>query len=168
MSLSQLLFADLEHEFAGTRKTLERVPDDKWDWKIHEKSLTIGSLATHLGRIPSWTMFTFDRESLDLNPADGPNFNPPTPSNCAENLKIFDENVAQAVATLQTVDDATLDQPWTLLSGGETIFTIPKRMVIRTWVINHLIHHRAILTVYFRMNDIPVPALYGPSGDEQF
>lgn len=166
MSLSQLLFADLEQEFANTRRTLERVPDEKWDWKIHEKSNTIGWVATHLGRIPSWTNFTFDRDSLDLNPADGANFDPPTPTNCAENLKIFDENVAQAIETLRNVDNTTLELPWTLLSGGEKIFTIPKHMVIRTWVINHLVHHRAILTVYFRVNDIPVPALYGPSADE--
>ncbi|MEW4561408.1 DinB family protein [Bremerella sp. JC770] len=166
MSLSDLLFADLQQEFANTRRTLERVPDDKWDWQIHEKSNTIGWVATHLGRIPSWTLFTFDRDALDLNPANGPNFDPPTPTTCEENLKIFDDNVAQAVATLQSVDDATLSQPWTLLSGGEKIFTIPKHMVIRTWVINHLVHHRAILTVYFRVNEIPVPALYGPSADE--
>lgn len=166
MSLSELLFADLQQEFANTRKTLERIPDDRWAWKIHEKSNTIGWVATHLGRIPSWTKLTFDRDSLDLNPSDGPNFDPPTPANRAESLQIFDENAAQAVTTIQAVDDVMLDQPWTLLSAGETIFTIPKHMVIRTWVINHLVHHRAILTVYLRMNDVPVPALYGPSADE--
>jgi len=166
MSLGQIIFADFEQELANTRKTLERVPDEQWAWKIHDKSNTIGWVATHLGRIPSWTMSTFDRDSLDLNPPDGAGFDPPAPSNCAESLKIFDENAAQAIKTLRSVDDATLQQPWTLLSGGETIFTIPKHMVIRTWVINHLFHHRAILTVYFRVNDIPVPALYGPSGDE--
>lgn len=166
MSLSDIVFADFEQEMAQTRKTLERVPDEKWDWKIHEKSNTIGWVATHLGRIPAWTMSTFDQDSLDLSPPDGPSFDPPTPTNCAENLEIFDENVAQALATLKSVDDETLQKPWSLLNAGETLFTLPKMAVIRTWVINHTVHHRGILTVYFRVNGVPVPALYGPSADE--
>ncbi|QDU76380.1 DinB superfamily protein [Bremerella volcania] len=166
MSLSQIVFADFDQEIANTRKTLERVPDDKWDWKIHEKSNTIGWVAGHLAEIPGWTASTWNHDQLDMNPPDGPGYQPPLLNSHADALALFDKNVASAKAAIANITEEDLSKPWSLLDGGNVLFTMPKLAVMRTFVINHLVHHRAILTVYFRVNDVPVPALYGPSGDE--
>ncbi|RCS54528.1 DinB family protein [Bremerella cremea] len=166
MSLREKIFADFEHEMANTRKCLERIPNDKWDWKIHEKSNTIGWLAGHLAEIPSWTVSALKHDSFDICPPDAPPVQPTRPPTIEETLEIFDKNLADAREAMATFQDEDLDKPWSFLNSGQVLFTMPKMAVVRTWVINHTIHHRGILTVYFRVNDIPVPALYGPSGDE--
>ncbi|PQO38126.1 DinB family protein [Blastopirellula marina] len=167
MSLSEMIFGDFEQEMASTRKCLERVPNDKWDWKIHEKSNTIGWVAGHLAEIPSWAVSALRHDSFDICPPDAPPVQPTRPAKIEEALEIFDKNVAEAREALAAVKDEDLTLPWSLLNGGQVLFTMPKVAVVRTWVINHTVHHRAILTVYFRMNEVPVPALYGPSADEQ-
>lgn len=167
MSLREKIFADFEQEMANTRKCLERVPNDKWDWKIHEKSNTIGWVAGHLAEIPSWAVSAIQEDGFDICPPDAPPVQPIRPQTIEETLEIFDKNLAEARAAMATFQDEDLDKPWSLLNGGQALFTMPKMTVIRSWVINHSIHHRAILTVYFRVNDIPVPAIYGPSGDEE-
>jgi uncharacterized damage-inducible protein DinB len=166
MTYSQAIVPEFEQEMANTRKVLERVPDDKLDWRPHPRSQTIGWNAMHLANLPSWTLFTLKAPSLDVAPPDGEPYRSPVLTSRSEILESFDRNVSQARAALEVVSDETMAEPWSLLQGGDTVFTMPRREVIRTFVLNHIIHHRAILCVYLRLNDVPVPGLYGPSGDE--
>jgi uncharacterized damage-inducible protein DinB len=166
MGLSAALLPEFDHEMANTRKTLERVPDDKFDWKPHEKSMPMGGLATHLATIPTWAIHTINEDSIDIAPVDAP---PPRaePANSrAEVLERFDTNLAEARAAIAGASDEQLLKPWTLLAGGKQILTLPKVAVLRSFVMSHTIHHRAQLGVYLRLNDIPVPSIYGPSADE--
>lgn len=165
MSVGQMLLPEFDQEMAGTRKVLERVPDDKLDWKAHDKSNTIGWVATHLANIPSWTGYTLNQDSLDINPG-GVAFKTPVGKSRSEILEVFDKNVATARQQIAAAADALFAQPWTLINNGRQVFTLPKGAVLRSFVLNHMIHHRAHLCVYLRLNDIPVPGLYGPSADE--
>ena len=166
MPISQTILPEFEHEMANTRKTLERLPDDKFGWKPHEKSMTLGGLATHLANIPSWTKETFAREELDVAPPGAPPYRLEEKKSTAEVLAAFDENVASARAALEAATDENWQGKWSLLMGGKTIFTLPRTAVMRGFVMNHLIHHRAQLGVYLRLLDVPVPSIYGPSADE--
>ena len=166
MGLSESLLPEFDHEMANTRKTLERVPDDKSDWKPHEKSMAMGGLATHLGNIPTWANHTIDQDSLDLAPAGKPLPPVELAKSQADLLATFDANVAKARAAIAGASDQELFKPWTLLSNGSEILTLPTVAALRSFVMNHLIHHRAQLGVYLRLNDIPVPSIYGPSADE--
>lgn len=165
MTAGQALLPEFDQEMAATRKVLERIPDDKLDWKCHEKSNTIRWVGTHLATIPSWTGYTLRQDSLDVNPGGVPFKTTPAASR-EEILDRFDTNVTQARQDLETTPDAEFSKPWTLLSNGTEVFTMPKAAVLRSFVINHIIHHRGHLCVYLRLNDIPVPGLYGPSADE--
>ncbi|MGE0129550.1 MAG: DinB family protein [Blastocatellales bacterium] len=166
MSISASLLPEFDNEMANTRKALERVPDDKFDWTPHEKSMVLGVLATHLANLPIWTVFTINQDSLDLAPPGGEPFKTPEANSRQEILQMFDENVAAARATIAGASDEELLKPWTLLKGGVTLMTLPKIAVLRSFVMNHIIHHRGQFTVYLRLNDIPVPSIYGPSADE--
>jgi uncharacterized damage-inducible protein DinB len=166
MGLSESLLPEFDNEIAGTRKTLERVPYEKFDWKPHEKSTAMGGLATHLSNIPTWAVLTVDQDSLDLAPGGKPMPPPETPKSQADLLATFDANAAKARAAIAGASDAELFKPWTLMRNGNTLLTLPKIAVLRSFVMNHLIHHRAQLGVYLRLNDIPVPSIYGPSADE--
>ena len=166
MELSEALLPEYDHEMANTRRTLERVPEDKLGWKPHEKSMTMGQLAVHLAEMPGWAIPTIEMESFDVAPPGGPPYQPPQVNSRAEILEIFDNNVAEARATIGGADDGHLEKPWSLLSGGKTVFTMPRIAVLRTLIMNHNIHHRAQLGVYLRLNNVPVPAIYGPSADE--
>lgn len=166
MSISQMLLPEFDQEMANTRKTLERVPEDKFGWKPHEKSGTLGWLAGHIATMPGWATTTINTDQLDYAPVGGPAYVPPKMDTRKELLAVFDKQCAEARAALASASDQEMMKPWTLLAGGKTIFTLPKIAVLRGVVMNHLIHHRAQLTVYFRLLDIPVPALYGPSADE--
>jgi uncharacterized damage-inducible protein DinB len=166
MALSQALLPEFEHEMANTRKTLERVPEDKFGWKPHEKSMEMGRLAVHLAEIPGWTEHTLAMDSLDVNPPGGAGYQPAQVKNRKELLELFDKNVASARAAIAGASDEQWMKPWTLLDGGKVVFTLPKAAVLRGFVMNHAIHHRAQLGVYLRLNDVPVPSIYGPSADE--
>ena len=166
MALGDSILPEFDHEMANTRKTLERVPDDKFGWKPHEKSGTMGWLAGHLANLPTWAGYTLNQDSIDLNPPGGEPPRAEPPKSTEELLKLFDKNVVDARATIAGASDAEFFKPWSLLSAGETIFTMPKIAVLRGFVMNHQIHHRGQLTVYLRLNDIPVPAIYGPSADD--
>ena len=166
MPISELLLPEFEHEMAGTRKTLERVPEDMFAWKPHPKSSSLGGLATHLANIPSWTAQTFDRDELDLAPVGAEPFLLEEAKSREALLEAFDKNVASARAALKAAGDQDWQGKWSLLSGGNKIFTLPRTAVMRGFVINHLIHHRAQLGVYLRLLDVPVPSIYGPSADE--
>lgn len=151
---------------ANTRKTLERVPEDKFDWQPHEKSMTMGRLAIHLAEMPSWAVHTIEKDSLDIAPPGGEPYQPPKVDSRKDILEMFDKNIADARAAIAGVSDEELMKSWSLLHSGNTILTMPKIAVIRTLVLNHNVHHRAQLGVYLRLNDVPVPAIYGPSADE--
>lgn len=166
MSISQSLLPEFEMEMVNTRKTLERVPDDKFGWKPHEKSMDMGTLAVHLATIPGWAGMTLNHDSFNLAPTDGEPFQMPVAKTTAELLALFDQGVSEARAALEAATDEQFMQPWSLLSGDVTHFTMPKIAVVRSFVMNHNVHHRAQLGVYLRLNDIPVPAVYGPSADE--
>ena len=166
MSISKMILPEFDHEMANTRKTLERVPDGKFSWKPHEKSMTLGGLATHLGNIPSWTKNTFEAEELDIAPPGAPPYKLEEAKSTAELLEAFDKNVASARAALEAATDENWQGKWSLLMTGKPIFTLPRTAVMRGFVMNHLIHHRAQLGVYLRLLDVPVPSIYGPSADE--
>jgi len=166
MPINQMMLPEFDHEMANTRKTLERVPDDKFDWKPHEKSMTLGGLATHLSNIPSWTRNTFEADELDLAPQGQEAPRLEQAKSTAELLETFDKNVALARTALEGARDEQFFANWSLLHGGKTIFTLPRAAVMRGFVMNHLIHHRAQLGVYLRLLDVPVPSIYGPSADE--
>lgn len=167
MTIAESLLPEFEMEMAGTRRTLERIPDDKLDWTAHDKSNSIGWVACHLAEIPGWVEGTLTQEVWDLNPPDGEPYQSPKLDSTQAILELFDANVAQAKERLAKTPDEEFAKSWSLASGGETLLTMPKLAVMRTWVLNHTIHHRGHLCVYLRLNDIPVPALYGPSGDEE-
>jgi len=167
MAMSAALLPEFDQEMAGTRKTLERVPDDKFDWKPHTKSMPVRQLAVHLALFPSWMVDTLNKTSFDYAPEGGEGYKPPAINSRKELLETFDRDVAKARESLKAASDAQLMETWSLLAGGKTIFAMPRIAVLRGMVMNHMIHHRAQLGVYLRLNDIPVPALYGPSADEQ-
>lgn len=166
MSISKSLLPEFDHEMATTRKLLERVPDDKFDWKPHPRSTAMGGLATHVANIPTWTINSMTQESLDLAPGGVPV--PPMQPAAGRDalLKFFDENVAKAREAIANAADDAFFVPWSLMMNGKTIMTLPRVAVVRSFVLNHLIHHRGQLSVYLRLNDIPVPSIYGPSADE--
>lgn len=166
MALSDALLPEFDNEMANTRKTLERVPEEKFDWKPHEKSTAMGGLATHLSNLPTWTNYAIGEDSLDLAPGGKPLPQTANVKSQTELLEIFDNNVAKARAAIAAASDEELFKPWTLLRNGKQILTMPKIAVLRGFVMNHSIHHRAQLGVYLRLNDIPVPSIYGPSADE--
>ncbi len=162
MTITQKMLGEFENEMANTRKTLERVPTDKFGYKPHPKSPTMGWLAGHVATLPSFVSMTVESDSFDVLSGPRNEF----PETSEEALKRFDETSQKARAALQSCTDEAALKPWTLLAGEKKLFELPKIAVIRTFAMNHLIHHRAQLTVYLRLNDIPVPALYGPSADE--
>ena len=166
MRIGQSLIPEFDAEMASTRRVLERLPDDKWNWRIHEKSNPIGWVANHLADLPGWVEITICHDALDVEPEPGQRYQSPTEPNRDAVLALFDANVAEARELLETVDDETLYGPWRLLRLGEELMSMPRLVCLRTWVLNHIIHHRAHLCVYLRVNDIPVPGLYGPSADE--
>ena len=166
MPISESLLYEFDHEMANTRKMLERVPDDKLDWRPHAKSWDMVSLATHIAFIPSWCVDTIRKDSLDFAPPGEPPMQNTAASSRADLLARFDRNVAAGRAAIDGASDEHLMKPWTLLAGGHEIFTMPRTAVLRSFVMNHGIHHRAQLGLYLRLNDIPVPGMYGPSADE--
>lgn len=167
MSISQSFLPEFDQESANTRKTLERVPDEKWDWKPHPKSGTLGWIAGHVATLNDWTATTIKQDQLDFAPVSGPKLEPPKTRNRKELLEVFDRCTAEARAAIAGLSDEALMKPWTLLMGGQVIFTMPRAAVLRIFCFNHIIHHRGQLTMYLRTLDVPLPALYGPSADEQ-
>lgn len=166
MSISDSLLPEFDQEIASTRRTLERVPEDKFGWSPHDKSGTMGWLAGHLAQIPGWATMTVGHDELDMAPGGTPPTPPAAPNDVSELLATFDEKAAEARAVIAGASDEELMKPWSLLQNGKSLMTLPKVAVLRSFVMNHLIHHRAQLGVYLRLNDIPVPSIYGPSSDE--
>ena len=162
MALVDVLLPEFDHEMTVTRKLLERVPDDRFDFKPHAKSYSLGQLAQHVATVPMWGSITINEPELDL--ASSQQLPPVT--NHAALLELFDGHVAGTRAALVGKSDAELMAPWTLKMGGKTMFSMPKAAVWRSFVMSHLIHHRGQLSVYLRMQDVKLPSMYGPSADE--
>jgi uncharacterized damage-inducible protein DinB len=166
MAIRDSLLPEFDMEMASTRKTLERVPDAKLGWKPHPKSGAMGWLASHVADIGGWAVMTITQDSVDIEPNGVPMQPPPLPKSTKEIVEKFDKNVQQARAALSNVSDADLMKPWSLLKNGKALMTMPKVACLRGFIMNHMIHHRAQLGVYLRLNDVPVPSIYGPSADE--
>jgi uncharacterized damage-inducible protein DinB len=164
MSISQIVLPEFDQEMATTRKLLERFPGEKSEWRPHEKSMTFGRLAGHVAELAGWAVPTLTQDSLEL---DRSKYQPLIGTSASQLLEAFDGNVAQARKVIERTSDADFMKPWSLIVDGQTAFTMPRVAVLRGMMMNHLIHHRAQLSVYLRMNDIPVPAMYGPSADEE-
>lgn len=162
MPIIDALLPEFDHETTVTRKLLERVPEDRFDWKPHAKSMTLGQLASHVATVPGWGEVTLSLAELDVAGGTAPT----APAARAELLAAYDNNVQKTRARLTSTSDAELMQPWALKREGRTIFSMPKAAVWRSFVVNHLIHHRGQLSVYLRLLDVPVPSMYGPSADE--
>lgn len=167
MPINEALLGEFDQEIATTRKYLERIPDDKFDWKPHEKSMTLGRLSAHVAEIVGWGKEVLTSTELNLAPPGGEPMQPWIPKSKAEILEQFEKNIVAAREAIGATPDAGFGVEWALLMGEQTIFKMPRITVYRDMIMNHTIHHRAQLSVYLRLNDVPVPATYGPSADEQ-
>jgi uncharacterized damage-inducible protein DinB len=166
-NIAAALVPELDHELPGLRKTVERIPDNLFDWRPHPKSFTMSELANHLVNMVNWVGMIMNTDSFDFAPVDGPEYTEPKGNTTRELLDMLDEYIVKTRAIMNEADDMQYMMPWSMIVGGKEIMSMPRVAVYRSFVMNHLIHHRAQLTMYLRLNDIPVPALYGPSADEQ-
>ena len=162
MAIKDSLLPEFDSEMATTRRVLERLREDKYDWAPHEKSMKAGRLASHIAEMTVWGTLGITQDSLDLSGGHQP-FNA---ASREELLAAFDRNVAECRKAIEGASDEIFMQSWSLVNGGNTLMTLPKITVIRSFVLNHIIHHRGQLSVYLRLTDTPVPSIYGPSADE--
>lgn len=163
MSLVEPIIAEFQHEAATTRKMLERVPQDAFAWQPHEKSMTLGRLSGHIVEMYSFTGPIMTQDELDF--ATG-NYEPFAPADVAELLEVFDKNVADSIEILTTQTDDRMLGSWRLRSGDQVFFEMPRVAVIRSFLLSHIIHHRGQLSVYLRLQNVPLPPVYGPTADE--
>jgi uncharacterized damage-inducible protein DinB len=164
LRLSDRLAMEITHEAISTRKMLERVPDDKLGWAPHEKSMTLGRLASHIAELPAWGPMTLDTEEMSMSTGE---YKPWIAQNHQELVAKFDEGLAAFQKRLQTCPNEEMMVPWKFIMDGKLVFELPRAAVLRSMVLSHLIHHRGQLSVYLRLLDVPVPSIYGPSADEQ-
>ena len=164
MTIAELLLPEVDQEMATTRRVLERVPEDKFSWKPHDKSFSMGDLASHVVNTVKWTADTMNRTEFDLASVSPEQMNQKAASR-AQLLEWFDANVPSARGVLEK-PDADYAVPWTLKQGDAVYFTMPRYNCVRSFVLNHIVHHRAQLGVYLRLNDVSLPGSYGPSADE--
>lgn len=162
MTISEIFLPEFEHEMASTRKMLERVPEDKFSWKPHDKSMTLGRLASHVAEMPEWAAVVIHQDKLELTPETRP-FNA---ASRAELLEKHDKHSTEAREAIAGASDEEMAKMWSLIIGGHIVFSMPRAGTLRAMVLSHMIHHRGQLSVYLRMNDVAVPGMYGPSADE--
>ena len=162
MPLKDTLLTEFDHEMGTTRRLLERIPDGRFDWKPHDKSMSLGGLATHLSNLPNWGTTILNDASYDL--AAGP----PNRTTAASRVDVLAHFDAATATTRTALDktDAELTAQWKLTRGDQEIFSLPRAAAFRMFVLYHVVHHRGQLSVYLRLNDVPVPAIYGPTADE--
>lgn len=165
MAIAQSLLPEFDHEMSTTRALLERVPEDRAAWKPHPRSTALGDLAAHLAQLPGMASMVIGQDEVDMNPPGEPGFTPPGFSTTAALLETFDANVARARAAIAGAADEAMGVTWSLKSGGHAIFSMPRVAVLRSFVMNHVIHHRGQLSVYLRLNEVPLPSIYGPTAD---
>ena len=165
MALRDALLPEFDHEMATTRRLLERVPDTELGWKPHERSMTLGRLAAHIANLPYWCSVTLETTVFELDslPSDSQR---PLADSAVGLVREFDGKVAAARAKLAAALDAELLTPWTLKKSGQEMFTMPRISALRSFVMNHIIHHRGQLSVYLRLKNVPLPSIYGPTADE--
>lgn len=163
MTISQMLLPEFDREMAATRKMLAIVPEDKFTWKPHEKSMALGRLASHVAEMPGWVGPTIEMDTMEMTPGNKPYLAETT----AQLLADFDKNVAAAHILIEGASDETLARDWQFIYGGHKVFGGPKSEVLRGMIMNHHIHHRAQLGVYLRLQDVAIPGMYGPSADEK-
>jgi uncharacterized damage-inducible protein DinB len=166
MKLTEFLRDELDREVERSRKAIEQVPDGNYQWKPHEKSMIFGYLADMVATIPTWISMEINRDELDIAPAEGQGTKKAQKETKADLLKALDEAAADARSALEKTTDEYLDTNWKLLARGQVVWQGPRHMVIQD-TINHWAHHRGQMTVYLRLMGAKVPALYGPSADEQ-
>lgn len=166
MRISDALLPEFDQETTTTRKVLERCPEEKFGWRPHAKSWTMGELATHIANMPGWAAETLKSDELDYAPPGVEPVKQEPIATSKELLERYDKNIATAREALAGASNEQFMANWTLLAGGQPLFTMPRVAVIRSFVMNHNVHHRAQLGVYLRLNDIPVPQMYGPTADE--
>ena len=163
MTFSQSLLPEFDEEMKNTRKLLDCVPDGKFEYQPHPKSMSLGRLASHVAELPHWACVTLEHEVFELKP----DFKPHVAADRAELLRIFDESVVKARADISAATDEDWQKTWTFKYDGKVVMSMPRAAVMRSVVMNHLIHHRAQLGVFLRLNDVAIPGMYGPSADEQ-
>ncbi len=165
MKLTELLLAELDREVERSRRALEQVPEGKYEWKPHEKSMIFGYLANMVATMPSWMAMEITRDELDVAPADGPKMEQPRMDTSEVLLKALDKTAAEARSALEQTTDEHLMTSWRLLARGQVVVEEPRHVMIQD-TINHWAHHRGQMTVYLRLMGAKVPALYGPSADD--
>ena len=163
MAIKDALLPEYDHETGTTRRLLERVPDDRLAWKPHEKSMTLGRLATHIAEIPGWVGSIVEKDEFDVGTGG---YVPPTIDHVPEIVAMFDRNVAAATETLKRQSNDRLLAKWQLKKKGQLVVEMPRMGMIRSLLMNHLIHHRGQLSVYLRLQNVPLPSIYGPTADE--
>jgi uncharacterized damage-inducible protein DinB len=168
MTIAESILPQYDHENATTRRLLERVPGAHLGWKPHQRSPAPGWLVGHIAHVPAWIGITLDRAEFEAAPKDEPYVPEPPPASTRELLARFDANVAAGRARLAAASDECMNGTWSLLKEGRTIFTMPRTLVMRDFILGHSIHHRGQLTVYLRMLDVQLPRVYGPTADEPF
>ena len=169
MKMTETMLADLERELPASRRVLERVPEGKFDWKPHPKSMPMGYLATLVATMPSWIETMVKQDELDFAPKEkgGSGYRPPEARTPSEWIRALDESTERARAALRGTTDSHLATNWRLMAGGHVVSELPRHVNIRDGVLSHWAHHRGQLTVYLRLNDVPVPSVYGPTADER-
>jgi uncharacterized damage-inducible protein DinB len=162
-SMTELVFCDIERELDATRRVLERVPEEHFSWKPHEKSMSLMELAGHVATMPIWFLVTVEQDGLNFT--SPPNI-PRDFSSRDGVLKVFDDNASKFRAALAAMDDSAFSQTWTLRNGDQVMYEASRAYVLRVWCVNHMVHHRGQLCMYLRMLDVPVPRVYFNSADE--
>lgn len=161
MSLVQALLPEFDHEMQGTRSILQLVPDNLLEWKAHESLNSVGWVASHIVDTLSWMEVTVKETSFDVAPIGGEPHQSPVLKSAQKILVGFDQNLSTARELMAATTDDEMMVPWTLLQGGQELFTMPRIAVVKTFFVNHVVHHRAFLVAYLRMNGIECPGLYG-------
>lgn len=164
MPLIDALLPEFDREMGLTRRLLDRVPDGQFDFKPHPTSVTLGRLAEHLTEMPQWTTITMTQDGIEMTTQRPADYVRPATRDAV--LAQFDRYLKEGRGHLVGKIDGEFLAPWTLKAGGKEVFTMPKIAVMRNFVLNHMIHHRGQFAVYLRMLGVPIPSIYGPSGDE--
>jgi len=164
MSIADAFSMELQHEGALTRKTLARVPEGKLDFKPHEKSMSMGTLAAHIAESIGWGVIVLQQDLFDFDPEK---YTPLRPESPKQVVELFDKHLAALQAALKGFEDRAMSATWKMTMKGQTVLELPRAAVLRAMIMSHNVHHRAQLGVYLRLNNVPVPASYGPSADEE-
>ncbi len=165
MTIAESLLPEFDQEMANTRKVIARVPNGKSDWKPHPKSMALGYMAVHLARLSSWVNLILTQDDLDIGKMMK-TFKMPEFESAEATVATFDEVIKSARAAIAAAPDSEFFKPWSLKNNDVILFTLPKIGALRSLVFNHMLHHRGQMTMYLRLNDVPLPSLYGPTADE--